>query len=64
MMDKTVVRKGRISEQGNDFLFWKSRSFIDRLAALEEIRQEYILWKYAAEQRLQRVFESLKAIND
>ncbi len=33
-MDKTVIRKGKIKEQGNDFLFWQSQPFETRLAVL------------------------------
>lgn len=55
-MDKTFVRKGKLKEQGNDFLFWQSQPYEARLAAIEQIRQEYNTWKYGAEQRFQSVY--------
>jgi hypothetical protein len=55
-MDKTVIRKGKIKEQGNDFLFWQSQPYETRLALLEQIRQEYNDLKYGPEQRFQRVY--------
>ena len=30
-IDKTVIRKGKISKQGNDFLFWQSQPYKNRL---------------------------------
>ena len=59
-MDKTVIRKGKLKDQGNDFLFWQAQSFLQRLAAMEEIRQEFNTWKYGAEQGFQRVYRILK----
>ena len=55
-IDKTFIRKGKITEQGNDFEYWQSRSVFERIMTLEQIRHEYNLWKYGAEQRLQRVY--------
>ncbi len=59
-IDKTYIRKGKIKEQGNDFLFWQSQPYEIRLATIEQIRQEYNLWKYGAEQRIQRVYTIVK----
>jgi hypothetical protein len=36
-----VVQKKRLHEQGNDFAFWQTQSYEARLAALEEIRNEF-----------------------
>jgi hypothetical protein len=55
-IDKTYIRKGKIKEQGNDFLFWQSQPFEVRLATIEQIRQEYNSWKYGFEQGFQRVY--------
>ena len=55
-----VVKKYRINEQPNDFSFWKSKSYEERLKALEQIRKEYNLWRYNAEQRFQRVYRIVK----
>jgi hypothetical protein len=59
-MDKTLVRKVKIKEQGNDFLFWQSQSCEIRLETLEQIRQEYNQWKYDTEQGFQRVYRIIK----
>jgi hypothetical protein len=59
-MDKTVIRKGKIKDQGNDFLFWQTQPYVVRLKALEEIRKEFILWHYDTEQGFQRVYRIVK----
>lgn len=55
-----VVKKYNIKIQPNDFSYWKTKSYQERLAALEQIRSEYNLWKYNAEQRLQRVYRIIE----
>ncbi len=55
-----VVKKYKIDEQPDDTSYWQSRSYAERLAALEEIRREYNQWKYGAEQRFQRVYRVIK----
>lgn len=56
-----VVTKSNLAEQISDFSFWQSKSYAERLAALEEIRREYNDWKYTdAEQRFQRVYRVVK----
>ena len=54
------VKKYKTHEQPTDFSFWQSKSYEERLYALEQIRQEYNLWRYNAEQRLQRVYRIIK----
>lgn len=44
-LDRTFIRKGKIKEQGNDFLFWQSQSYLKRLETVEQIRQEFNIWK-------------------
>lgn len=52
-----VVTKVNSSEQKFDFAYWQTKSYAERLQALEEIRREYNNWKYTdAEQRFQRVY--------
>jgi hypothetical protein len=53
---KKVYTRVNLYEQKTDLTYWQTRSYQARLAALEEIRQEYIRWKFGAEQRLQRVY--------
>lgn len=52
--------KLNIREQPSDFAYWQKQPYRARLAALEEIRREYHLWKYGAEPRLQRVYTVAK----
>jgi hypothetical protein len=55
-----VVRIVRMSEQGNDYQYWQSRSYQERLAALEELRQEYYGQADGSQPRLQRVYTVTK----
>jgi hypothetical protein len=56
----TVYRKVGLKDQPGDFAYWQSKSYEERLAALEEIRQEYHGWENPAEPRLQRVYTIVK----
>lgn len=56
-----VVKKTSFDQAKSDAAYWRSRSYAERLAALEEIRREYNDWKYSdAEQRFQRVYRIAK----
>jgi len=55
-----VVKKMAAKEQPSDFAYWQSRPPAKRLAALEEIRREYQLWRYHAEPGFQRVLTIVK----
>jgi len=55
-----VVRKTTLEEQGNDFAYWQTQPYEKRLATLEQIRQEFHLWKYGTQPRFQRVFTITK----
>ncbi len=59
-IDKTHIRKGKIKEQGNDFLFWQSQPYIKRLETIEQIRLEFNTWYYDNEQGFQRVYTIVK----
>lgn len=59
-IDRTFIRKGKIKEQGNDFLFWDKNSYEDRLTVIEQIGTEYNTWKYGSEKGIQRVFKIIK----
>ncbi len=58
-MDK-IVKKYQLREQPRDCLFWKDKTYAERLEALEQIRKEYNSWRYNAEQGFQRVYRVLK----
>jgi len=51
-----TVTKVNLYDGSTDYAFWQSQPYLARLAALEQIRQEYHRWKYGAEPRLQRVY--------
>lgn len=55
-----VVAKYKIGEQPNDFAFWQSRPYAERISALEELRYGYMMWKYGSIPRLQRVYRVIK----
>jgi hypothetical protein len=54
-VEKTFTKVSMFEQKG-DFAYWQSQSYQARLAALEQIRQEYHRWRYDAEPRLQRVY--------
>ncbi len=51
-----VYRKVSLKQQPTDFAYWQSQPYLLRLAALEEIRQEYHGWQNDTQPRLQRVY--------
>jgi hypothetical protein len=51
------VVKRALMDRTTDFVYWQSRPFEERLAALEEIRREFHVWRFGAEPRFQRVLE-------
>lgn len=56
-----IIKRTKLTEKSSDFTYWQSRSFVERLTALEEIRREYNSWKYTdAEQRFQRIYRITK----
>jgi len=57
---KKTVRKLKNFEKNTDFDWWQSKTFIERLIALEQIREEYNIWKYGNKQGFQRVYRVLK----
>ena len=55
-----VVKKYKMNEQPSDFAFWQTKSYEERIEALEQIRKEYNQWRYNAEQGFQRVYRVIK----
>jgi hypothetical protein len=55
-----VVTKVRFSDPNKDAEYWREQPYQARLAALEQIRQEYHRWKYNAEPGFQRVYHIIK----
>jgi len=57
---KKVVTKVKLSDKKTDSAYWREQSYSARLAAVEEIRQEYHRWRYGAEPGFQRVYTIVK----
>ena len=55
-----IYKKVRLQEQESDFTYWQTQSYAARLEALEQIRQQYIAWKYDSQPRFQRVLSIIK----
>jgi hypothetical protein len=50
-----VVTRVKLGEEESDFAYWQTQPPEARLAALEEIRREYHLWKYGGEPPFRKV---------
>ncbi len=46
----------QMKDKNNDFLFWSSKTEVERLQAIETLRQQYINYKKDVQSRLQRVY--------
>jgi len=57
---KKIVTRVNLSDKKTDAAYWRTQSYAQRLAALEEIRQEYHRWRYGAEPGFQRVYTIVK----
>lgn len=55
-----VVNKVKQNGKKTDAAYWRKQPYSARLAALEEIRQEYHRWRYGAEPGFQRVYTVVK----
>jgi hypothetical protein len=60
MTIEKVIRKTTLDRQGNDFAYWQAQPYELRLATVEQIRQEYHLWKYGSQPRFHRVLTITK----
>jgi len=58
---KKVVTKVKLGQKKTDADYWRKQPYAARLAALEQIRQEYHGWKDAEEPRIQQVVKIMKA---
>ena len=55
-----VIIKVPLHSPKQDAQYWRSQSYVTRLAALEEIRCEFHQWKYDVQPRFQRVYTVAK----
>ena len=51
-----ILKIGHLKDRQTDFNFWKTKSDIARLEAVEMLRQQYINFKKDVQPRLQRVY--------
>lgn len=54
-MDKSL-KIVQLKDRNTDFMYWMSKSEIERLQAIETLRQQYINYKKDVQPRLQRVY--------
>ena len=54
-MDKSL-KIVHLKDTNTDFMYWMSRSEVERLEAIETLRQQYINYKKDVQSRLQRVY--------
>ena len=57
---KITVTKVPLHAPQHDAWYWRAQPPEARLVALEEIRREYIQWKYDVQPRVQRVLTIVK----
>ncbi|MEO0535653.1 MAG: hypothetical protein AAF215_17495 [Cyanobacteria bacterium P01_A01_bin.123] len=55
-----TVTKMSMRSRKTDAAYWRTLPYEERLAALEQIRQDFIGWKYSAQPRFQRVYTVTK----
>ena len=55
-LDKTAIQVFNTANVPTDFAYWQKRSYEERLAALESIRNDYIKWAYDIQPGFQRVY--------
>jgi hypothetical protein len=55
-----TVTKTSLHSPTPDVIYWRTQPYELRLAALEQIRQEFHQWKYSAQPRFQRVYTIVK----
>lgn len=55
-----TVNQVSMRSQKTDAAYWRTLPDSQRLAALEQMRQEFIGWKYGAQPGFQRVYTIVK----
>ena len=51
-----VLKIVNLKDRNTDFAFWQTQSYLERLQAIETLRQQYIKFKQDVQPRLQRVY--------
>jgi hypothetical protein len=55
-----VVTITTLRNSKSDFAYWQTQPYLVRLAALEQIRQEYHRWRHGVQPGFQRVYTITK----
>ncbi len=56
-IDRSQVKVVKKGQEEDDVFFWLERTPIERILALETIRQEYNQWKYGNQPEFQKVYK-------
>ncbi len=60
IVNRSIVKKIKLTEEKSDFSYWTNQSVEARLDALESLREEFNNWKFNDQQRFQRVYRVIK----
>ena len=59
-VNRKIIRKEKLEKVNTNFAYWQTKSYQERLSALESIREEYNNWRYDNKQGFQRVYKIIK----
>jgi len=59
-IDRNAIKIIDLNSKENDFKYWQSQPIEKRLETLEELRIQFIIWKYGTEQGFQRVYRIIE----
>jgi hypothetical protein len=59
-VDRSIIKILNLKDQKNDFAFWQKQPYQKRLQTLEDIRQDFITWKYGSQPGFQRVLNIIE----
>jgi hypothetical protein len=64
MIESTINRNAikivELNSNENDYKYWQTQPINKRLETLEELRKQFIIWKYGTEQGFQRVYRIIE----
>ena len=60
IVDKSSVKKIKLTEEPSDYSYWINQSVEARLDALESLREEFNNWKFNDQQGFQTVYRVIK----
>ncbi len=60
IVNKSIIKKIKLSEEKSDYKYWLTQSIETRLSTLEMLREEFNSWKFDDQQRFQRVYRTIK----